>query len=65
MQNKFFLIIIFFAFLGCSSDQVTEIENAVNIFDNKNALPAILNDKTQDTKLDIIKDINNISNAKS
>ena len=65
MQNKFFLIIIFFAFLGCSSDQVTKIENAVNIFDNKNALPAILNDKTQDTKLDIVKDINNISNAKS
>ena len=65
MQNKLFLNIIFLAFLGCSSDKVTEIDNAINIFDNKNTLPAIDNDKTQDAKLDTVRNIENISNAKS
>tara|TARA_A100001015_G_scaffold229737_1_gene259833 strand:+ start:1097 stop:2407 length:1311 start_codon:yes stop_codon:yes gene_type:complete len=65
MQNKLFLNIIFLAFLGCSSDNVTEIDNAINIFDNKNALLTTIKDKTQDAKLDIISDIKNISNAKS
>ena len=65
MKNKFFLNVIFLAFLGCSSDPVTEIENAVNIFDNKNPFPVIVNDKTQDAQLDIVSDIYNISNAKS
>ena len=65
MQNKLFLNIIFLVFLGCSSDKVTEIDNAISIFDNKNTLPAIINDKTQDAKLDPISYIKNISNAKS
>ena len=65
MQNKFFLNVIFLAFLGCSSDPVIKIDNAVNIFDNKNALPTVITDKKQDAKLDVVRDINNISNAKS
>ena len=65
MQNKFFLYTIFLAFLGCSSEKVTEKVNAVNIFQNKNALLEIINDKTMDAKLDIVNDIKNISNAKS
>ena len=65
MQNKLFLNIIFLAFLGCASDKVTEIDNAINIFDNKNDLPVIINDKKKDAKLDIISEIKNISNAKS
>ena len=60
MQNKLFFNIIFLSFLGCSSDKVTEIDNAINIFDNKNDLPAIINDKTQDAKLGIISEIKNI-----
>ena len=39
MKNNLFLIIIFLSFLGCSSDEVNKLENAVNIFDPKNTLP--------------------------
>ena len=64
MQNKNLLIIIFALFLGCSSDKDTKLQNAVNIFNNDNELSSIINQK-QDAKLDVVRDIKNISNAKS
>ena len=64
MQNKNLLIITFALFLGCSSDKDTKLQNAVNIFNNDNELSSIINQK-QDAKLDVVKDIKNISNAKS
>ena len=65
MLNKFFLNILFVVFIGCSSDKATEIDNGVNIFDNKNYLPVIINEKTQNAKLDIVRVVKNVSNAKS
>ena len=64
MQNKNLLIITFALFLGCSSDKDTKLQNAVNIFNNDNELSSIINQK-QDAKLDVVRDIKNISNAKS
>ncbi len=64
MQSKSFLIILFILFLGCSSDENNKLKNAVNVFDNKNTLLSAINDK-QEVKLDIVKNINKISNAKS
>ena len=64
MQNKNLLIITFALFLGCSSDKDTDLQNAVNIFNNDNELLSIINQK-QDAKLDVVRDIKNISNAKS
>ena len=64
MQNKNLLIIIFALFLGCSSDKDTKLQNAVNIFNNDNELSSIINQK-QDAKIDTVRDIKNISNAKS
>ena len=64
MQNKNLLIITFALFLGCSSDKDTKLQNAVNIFNNDNELLSIINQK-QDAKLDGVRDIKNISNAKS
>ncbi len=64
MQNKNLLIIIFALFLGCSSDKNTKLQNAVNIFNNENKLSSIINQK-QDAKLDVVRNIKNISNAKS
>ena len=60
MQNKNLLIITFALFLGCSSDKDTKLQNAVNIFNNDNELSSIINQK-QDAKLDVVKDIKNIS----
>ena len=64
MQNKNLLIITFALFLGCSSDKNTKLQNAVNIFNNDNELSSIINQK-QDAKLDVVRDIKNIFNAKS
>ena len=64
MQNKNLLIMTFVLFLGCSSDKDTKLQNAVNIFNNDNELSSIINQK-QDAKLDVVRDIKNISNAKS
>ena len=64
MQNKNLLIITFALFLGCSSDKDTKLQNAVNIFNNDNELLSIINQK-QDAKLDVVRDIKNIFNAKS
>ena len=64
MQNKNLLIITFALFLGCSSDKDTKLQNAVNIFNNDNELSSIINQK-QDAKLDVVRNIKNISNAKS
>ena len=52
MQNKLLSILILSVFFGCSSDKNTELQHAVNIFDNKNTLPLIRQSKLQDTKLD-------------
>ena len=64
MQNKNLLIIPFALFLGCSSDKGIKLQNAVNIFNNDNELLSIINQK-QNAKLDVVRDIKNISNAKS
>ena len=64
MQNKNLLIITFALFLGCSSDKDTKLQNAVDIFNNDNELSSIINQK-QDAKLDVVRNIKNISNAKS
>ncbi len=65
MQNNFFLIIFFICCLGCSSDDETKLEDTVNIFDDKNALPSMINNQTLNSKLNVPKDVKNISNAKS
>ena len=65
MQNKFFLIIFFIFSIGCASDDEMKLKNTVDIFDVKNALPSVINNQTHDSKLDVPKDVKNISNAKS
>ena len=64
MQNKNLLIITFALLFGCSSDKDTKLQNAVNIFDNNNELSSIINQK-QGAKLDVVREIKNIFNAKS
>ena len=64
MQNKNLLIITFALLCGCSSDKDTKLQNAVNIFDNNNELSSIINQK-QNAKLDVVREIKNIFNAKS
>ncbi len=63
MQINFFLIIFFIFILGCSSEKDTKLENTVNIFDRKNVLATIV--EKNDAKLDIPRDVKNITNAKS
>ena len=65
MQNKLLLILILSVFFGCSSDKDIELQNAVNIFDNKNTLPVITNTEIKNTILDNVRDTKNIPNAKS
>ena len=65
MQNKLLLILILSVFFGCSSDKDIELQNAVNIFDNKNTLPVIINTEIENTILDNVRDTKNIPNAKS
>ena len=60
MQNKLLLILIISVFFGCSSDKDIELQNAVNIFDNKNTLPVITNTETKNTILDNVRDTKNI-----
>ena len=65
MQNKLLSILILSVFFGCSSDKDIELQNAVNIFDNKNTLPVITNTEIKNTILDNVRDTKNIPNAKS
>ena len=65
MQNKLLLILISSVFFGCSSDKDIELQNAVNIFDNKNTLTVITNTEIKNTILDNVRDTKNIPNAKS
>ena len=65
MQNKLFIIILFVAFVGCSSEKVTESNNSINIFDMKNNLPVIINNQKQSARLSVVENINNIPDAKS
>ena len=65
MQNKVLLILISLVFFGCSSDKDIELQNAVNIFDNKNTLPVITSTEIKDTILDNVRGTKNIPNAKS
>ena len=52
MQNKLLSILILSVFFGCSSDKDIELQNAVNIFDNKNTLPVITNTEIKNIILD-------------
>ena len=65
MQNKLLSILILSVFFGCSSDEDIELQNSVNIFDNKNTLPVITNTEIKNTILDNVRDTKNIPNAKS
>ena len=64
MQNKHFLIILCALFLGCSADKEKKLQNAINIFDNEKKISSIIEEK-QDAKIDVVKNLKNIPNAKS
>ncbi len=65
MQNKFFIFSLFFILIGCSSDKEIDLADYVNVFEGNNNLSIVDKSKKSDAKIDKVKDLKNIFNAKS
>ena len=62
--NVFFLFNILFLF-GCSSDQKLDFKDSVNVFENRNTFPYVVESKKQNSELDVPINNLNILNAKA
>ena len=65
MKNNFLILCFFFVLLGCSSDEKQVNIQYKNVFENNNTLPFAEASERIDAKIDKVKNLNNILNAKS
>ena len=65
MQNNFLIFCIFLIFMGCSSSDELDLNKYKNVFENNNIFPSTQASERSKPKLDKVKNLNNIFNAKS
>ena len=65
MKNNFLISCIFLVLMGCSSNDELDHSNYKNVFEDKNVFPLTQEAGKLDSKIDQVKNLNNIFNAKS
>ena len=66
MFNKYFLLITFLIFLGCSKENDVDLSNSINVFETKNNMSYVNTQQEKNNSLlNEVKDIKEILNSKS
>jgi len=65
MQNNFLILCFLFLLIGCSSNEELDLKNYKNVFKNNNEFSQTKISERSFSKLDNVKNLINIFNAKS
>ena len=65
MQNNFLILCFLFLLIGCSSNEELDLKNYKNVFKNNNEFSQTKISERSFSKLDNVKNLINIFNAKT
>ena len=65
MQNNYLILCFLFLLIGCSSNEELDLKNYKNVFKNNNEFSQTRISERSNSKLDTVKNLINIFNAKS